>query len=112
MSQTENTLDHVEVQLGSVVAYTVGYVLSILLSGLAFGLVYTHALPRPVMFGALCGIAFALILLQMFLFLGLNLNPGHRWKTAATIFTLPILILMIVLTIWMFYTLQLRVMPH
>ncbi|MGN8160705.1 cytochrome o ubiquinol oxidase subunit IV [Salinisphaera sp. RV14] len=112
MSRSNETLEHPEVQLGGIVSYTVGYGLSIMLSGLAFGLVHTRALPRPVMFGALCGIAFALVLVQMFLFLGLNLNPGHRWKTAATLFTLPILILMIVLTIWVFYTLQLRVMPH
>ncbi|AWN16725.1 hypothetical protein [Salinisphaera sp. LB1] len=48
----------------------------------------------------------------MFPFPGRNLNPGHRWKTTATLFTLPILMLMIGLTTGVFHTRQLRVMPH
>lgn len=103
-----DALHHPELTAGNRIGDLVGYAFSAVFISLAFALTYTHALSGEMLEAVLTMIAFLVIGIQLALFTNLDISPTQRWKTAATILTIPLLFLVIGLTAWMFYTLSLR----
>lgn len=101
-------LQHPELRIGNRLGDFAGYALSTVFISLAFALTYTHALGGTMLEAVLTLIAFVVIGLQLLLFTNLDISPTQRWKTVATILTIPLFVLVIGLTAWMFYTLSLR----
>jgi cytochrome o ubiquinol oxidase operon protein cyoD len=95
---------------GSVTSYAVGFILSIVLTALAFGLVMKGAVPRPVTLFGIFGAAVVQLLLHLHYFLHLDTSSAARWNVLALLFTLLIMILFVGGTIWIMYNMNYRMM--
>jgi cytochrome o ubiquinol oxidase subunit IV len=97
---------HPEVQQASFTGYTVGFVLSLLLLLAALLLTEQHALPPLTLLGAISALAMVALFAQCFLFFGLNIALHNIWKSVSLVLTVPLFILTIGLTVWMFHELD------
>ena len=95
---------------GSFKSYATGFVLSIVLTGIAFALVVTGALSRPLVLMGLIGAAVFQILVHLHYFLHLETSSAARWNVLALLFTLLIMILFVGGTLWIMYNLDYRMM--
>lgn len=101
-------LQHPELKAGNRLGDLIGYAASTVLISLAFALTYAQALSGTLLEAVLTLIALLVMGLQLVLFTNQDISPTQRWKTIATVFTIPLLIMVIGLTAWMFFTLSQR----
>jgi cytochrome o ubiquinol oxidase operon protein cyoD len=99
-------LSHPEVQQASFVGYIAGF--SATLALLAAGLLLTveHSLPPMTLLGTISVLALAALLAQCVMSFGLNIARHNIWKSVSLILTIPLFILTIGLTVWMFQQLD------
>jgi cytochrome o ubiquinol oxidase subunit IV len=92
-------------------AYAAGFLLSILLTAVAFGLLlYGGEISRSVILAGILGAALLQILVQLHFFLHLNTSSAARWNVLALVSTLIIMILFIGGTLWIMSNLNARMM--
>jgi cytochrome o ubiquinol oxidase operon protein cyoD len=99
-------LQHPEVQQASVKGYVAGYGLTIIGLGLCLLLTQSHALQPVPLLSAVSAIALFLLIAQAFLFFGLDFSKYQIWKSVSVILTVPLFVLSIGLTVWMFHELD------
>lgn len=106
-----NPLAHPEVMLANAFAYCAGFVVSIglmaaalLITLLGQGLSYLTFL------ASISGLAMLALLAQAVLLFRLDLSETQIWKTVSLILVVPLFVLSIGLTAWMFHTLYPRTM--
>jgi cytochrome o ubiquinol oxidase operon protein cyoD len=95
---------------GTYGSYTIGFLLSIVLTAVSFALVMSGMVSRP---AALTGIVVAAalqFLLHLHYFLHLDTSSEMRWNVMAFLLTLLILILFIGGSIWIMTSLNYRMM--
>jgi cytochrome o ubiquinol oxidase operon protein cyoD len=95
---------------GSVKSYAAGFILSILLTALAFALVMSGALSRPATLWAIIAAAVLQILVHLHYFLHLDTSSALRWNLMALLFTLLIMTLFVGGTLWIMFNLNYRMM--
>ncbi len=96
---------------GSLKTYTIGFVLSVILTVFAFFLVMkAAALPHWLVVTGIFAAAVAQILVHLHYFLHLDRSSEARWNVLALIFTLFIMILFVGGTLWIMYDLNMRMM--
>ena len=108
-------MDHAQIDStgasrGSFKSYTTGFILSILLTAIAFALVVIGALPRPAVLFGIIGAALVQILVHLHYFLHLDTSSEARWNILAILFTLLIMIIFVGGTIWIMFNLNYRMM--
>ena len=92
-------------------AYAIGLLLSILLTGVAFGLVlYGGEISRNVILASILVVALLQILVQLHYFMHLNTSSKASWNVPALVSTLIIMILFIGGTLWIMSNLNARMM--
>ena len=106
--QRPNPLDHPEVRLASTRGYLTGFLVSLALMGLSFGLVATHALSQFYGRVAISTIALLGVLAQTHFLFHLDWSETQRWHTLGFWLTVPLLVLLLGLSIWMFHSLDAR----
>ncbi len=106
--EDHDPLQNPELKVGNWLGELIGYTASTVLISLAFALTYAQALSGTMLEAVLTLIALLVIGLQLVLFTNQNISQTQRWKTVATVLTIPLLIMLIGLTAWMFYTYSLR----
>ncbi len=96
---------------GDVKSYMIGFFLSVVLTALPFGLVMSGSLPQGTA-GPVC-FAFAAVQIVVHLIYFLHMNPksSRSWNGAAFVFTLVILAILLVGTLWVMYHMNLNMMP-
>ena len=102
--------EHPEIASSHRGQYLLGYVLSVVLMGVSLLLVVEHALSPWALLLAIAAIAAVTLVAQLRLLFHLDFSEHQRWNTATLLLNIPLLILSIGLTAWMFRTLYLRVM--
>ena len=102
--------DSIGASRGSFKSYAIGFVLSIVLTGIAFALVVTGALSRPLVLMGLLGATVFQILVHLHFFLHLDTSSSARWNILALLFTLLIMMLFVGGTLWIMYNLNYRMM--
>ena len=96
---------------GSFKSYTVGFILSILLTAIAFALaIQSGGLPRWTVLTGIFGAAVLQILVHLHYFLHLDTSSAARWNILALVITLLILILFVALSLWIMADLNYRMM--
>jgi cytochrome o ubiquinol oxidase operon protein cyoD len=95
---------------GSFKSYATGFILSIVLTVIAFALVMSGAVSRSVALFGLIFAAIVQILLHLHYFLHLDTSSAARWNVLALLFTLLIMALFVGGTIWIMYNLNYRMM--
>jgi cytochrome o ubiquinol oxidase operon protein cyoD len=99
-------LQHPEVQQATVFGYTAGFVVTLALLGAALLLTEQHTMAPLELLGSISGLALVALVAQCFLFFGLNIAKHNIWKSVSLILTIPLFILTIGLTVWMFQQLD------
>jgi cytochrome o ubiquinol oxidase operon protein cyoD len=65
-----------------------------------------HVMPPAPLLGSISGLAILALLCQTFLSFGLDITRHNIWKSVSLVLTVPLFILTIGLTVWMFQQLD------
>ena len=95
---------------GNFKSYATGFILSIVLTVIAFALVMSGAVSGPALLFGIFGAAVVQILVHLHYFLHLDTSSSARWNVVALICTLLIMVLFVGLTLWIMANLNYRMM--
>jgi len=102
---------HEEVQQASILGYTAGFLATLALLGAALLITEFRIMPPIYLLGSISGLALLALLCQTFLSFGLDITRHNIWKSVSLVLTIPLFILTIGLTVWMFQQLTANTMP-
>ena len=108
----EQPWEHPEIKLANRGQYIAAYVVTVGLLGIALLLVRTHALSSTNLVATISVIAFVTIMAKLILQFHLDFSETQRWNSLTLILNVPLLILSVGLTSWMFQKLYENVMVH
>jgi cytochrome o ubiquinol oxidase operon protein cyoD len=91
---------------GNYVSYIAGYILSMILTLIAFSLVYQHnnagssSLSHKYLMGALLALAITQLFVQMIFFLHLDRESSPRWNLQAALLAATVVLIIVIGSIW------------
>jgi cytochrome o ubiquinol oxidase subunit IV len=95
---------------GSLKSYLTGFILSLILTAIPFGLVMKSAWSVSATLAVVLIAGLAQILAHLHYFLHLDTSSAERWNVLALIFTILIMILFVGGSLWIMYDLNYRMM--
>ena len=95
---------------GSVKAYTIGFILSLILTILSFSLVVFKLLSGQSLLYTLGALALVQAICQLLFFLHLGQEAKPRWETVIFCFMLLILLIIVLGSLWIIFDLNERTM--
>lgn len=104
--------EHPEIAYSNARSYVTGYVVTVILLGIALLLVQYHVMSAFNLMASISIIAFLTTAAKLVFLFHLDFSEAQRWNTLTLMLNVPLLILSIGLTAWMFQTLYDRVMMH
>ena len=93
---------------GSVKTYMTGFILSIILTVIPFWMVMTGAASPAVILGTILAMAVVQILVHLVCFLHMNTKSDEGWNMTAFVFTVLIIAILVVGSIWDYVEPQLQ----
>jgi len=97
---------------GTVKGYTIGFLLSVLLTAIPFWLVMAKVLPSSGITAAvILGFAVVQIVVHMVYFLHMNTKSEGGWNMLALIFTIVIVVITLAGSLWVMHHLNVNMMP-
>lgn len=107
-SHHDDSHDH-----GSYRGYIIGFLLSVILTAVPFGLIMTGGFDsRLLTAGVVVGCAILQILVHMVYFLHMNSRSEEGWTLLSTLFTIIIVFIMIAGSLWVMHHLNTNMMPR
>ncbi|SHF65959.1 cytochrome o ubiquinol oxidase operon protein cyoD [Kaistia soli DSM 19436] len=103
--------DHAAHPQGTLKSYTVGFVLSVILTAIPFWLVMSGTLPTQVTAITIIAFAVAQIFVHMICFLHMNMKAEGGWSMMALLFTLILVVIALTGSLWVMYHLNTNMMP-
>lgn len=103
---------------GSVFTYSVGFVLSIVLTLVAYGAVEYHrnsdhlGLPHELIIPLVMSLAVMQLFVQLIFFLHVGFNKKDPWNLVFLLSTVSIILLVILASLWIMYHLNYNMMPE
>ncbi len=91
---------------GSVKTYLTGFILSVILTVIPFWMVMTGAAPHSTLIGVVIVTAVVQLLVHLVCFLHMNSSSEERWNLVAFIFTVLIIAIVVVGSIWIMWNLN------
>ena len=110
-SHDTDHLGHESHNHGSFKSYMTGFVLSVILTAIPFGLVMTGALPTQATALIVMGAAMVQIVVHMIYFLHMNTKSEGGWTMMALIFTIIVVAIALTGSLWVMYHLNVNMMP-
>jgi len=98
-------LKHPEVQQGSFFGYLSAFVISVVLLLAAMLLTVNHVMAPLPLLVTISVLALLVLAAQSLLFFGLDFSQANVWKSVSLLLTVPLFILTVGLTVWMFHSL-------
>lgn len=95
---------------GSLKSYTVGFILSLVLTVLSFGCVMSGALPQHLVVPGIVALCVVQLLVQLVFFLHMSAAPGQRSNLSIGVFTLLIIAIVVVGSLWVMHNMNLYMM--
>ena len=96
---------------GTVKSYVIGFILSVVLTAIPFGLTMAHMLPVASLVPVIVAIGVVQILVHLYFFLHMNTSSSQVWNNAAFVFTLLIVGILVIGSLWVMYHLNANMMP-
>jgi cytochrome o ubiquinol oxidase subunit IV len=97
---------------GNLKSYVTGFILSIILTVIPFGIVMQHpGLSHGALLGIILGTAIVQVFVHLVCFLHMNTKSEQRWNTLAFAFTLLIAVILIGGSVWIMDNLSSAAMP-
>lgn len=90
---------------GTYHSYTLGFVFSILLTLVSFFLVAYSVLPPTTLYMVVGALAIMQFFIQLVFFLHLNTHSKTAWNLLSFLFTLVVVLILIIGTMWIMYNL-------
>jgi cytochrome o ubiquinol oxidase operon protein cyoD len=103
--------DHMESH-GSLKDYSIGFILSVILTAIPFWLVMTHQLPPGTTKAVIIGFAAVQLVVHMIYFLHMNSKSEGGWNMMAMILTVILLFIVMSGSIWVMYHMNANMMPN
>lgn len=103
---------HEQPEHGTFKSYVTGFILSVVLTVIPFGLVMNQAMTGEVLIAVIWGLAIIQIFVQLVYFLHMNRKSDGGWNMVAFLFTLVIILILVIGSLWIMYHLNHNVMPH
>jgi cytochrome o ubiquinol oxidase operon protein cyoD len=98
---------------GSYASYTIGFILSVILTAIPFGLVMGGGLEsRGWTVAVVIGCAIIQVLVHMVYFLHMNSRVEEGWTFISTIFTVVVVVIMIAGSLWVMFHMNTNMMPQ
>ncbi|SNS02946.1 cytochrome bo3 quinol oxidase subunit 4 [Methylobacillus rhizosphaerae] len=98
---------------GSFKTYLIGFVLSVILTVIPFGLLmFPNELTHSTILATILVFAVVQILVHLVYFLHMNTSSEQRWNVTAFIFTVLILAIVVVGSLWVMFHLNHNMMRH
>ena len=89
-------------------AYVIGFVLSVITTLAAYLLVVNHVWPKEALIPVVLAIAVVQLVIQMFFFL--HVGRSSHWRLLTLVFTVVIVLIVVVGSIWVMYNLNYNMM--
>lgn len=93
-------------------AYLIGFVLSILLTLIAYFLVVEHVFNNRILVFTIIGLGVVQMLIQLLFFLHLGQEPKPYWNCQLFLFMLTILVILVIGSLWIMHNLSYNVMSN
>jgi cytochrome o ubiquinol oxidase operon protein cyoD len=103
--------DHLHAH-GSFKDYTIGFILSVILTAIPFWLVMTHQLAPGTTKFVILGFAAVQVVVHMVYFLHMNSKSEGGWNMMALILTVILLFIVLTGSIWVMYHMNANMMPN
>ncbi|WNR83410.1 cytochrome o ubiquinol oxidase subunit IV [Escherichia coli] len=107
-----HSTDHSGASHGSVKTYMTGFILSIILTVIPFWMVMTGAASPAVILGTILAMAVVQVLVHLVCFLHMNTKSDAGWNMTAFVFTVLIIAILVVGSIWIMWNLNYNMMMH
>ena len=109
MSQRHSTVAHAnapshEHSHGSVKSYLIGFMLSVLLTGIPFWAVMTHHFDKSITLAIVLVLAIVQIVVHLKYFLHLDFSTEGRLSTFSFLFTAMIIVMVVGLSVWIIFS--------
>lgn len=97
---------------GSFGSYATGFILSVILTVAAFGLVMNGTLTGENALLAIAGLALVQIVVHLVFFLHMNTSSAQRWNVMAFGFTVLTAVILIVGSLWIMHNVSMHMMSR
>mgnify|MGYP006168730491 FL=1 len=98
--------EHAEGSHGSVKSYAIGFVLSVILTLIPFGLVMYPTLPKDMTILIVVAFAVIQIVVHLYYFLHLDRSIAQRNNVIAFVFTAIVILLLVGLSLWIMFSIH------
>ncbi len=95
----------------SVRGYVTGFVLSVLLTAVPFALVMSGTVPAATAVAVAIGLAVVQMVVHLVYFLHMNRASSQSWNMAALVFTVIIVAILVIGSLWIMYNMNVNMMP-
>lgn len=95
----------------TVKSYVIGFILSVILTAVPFGLTMAHILPVTTLIPVIVVIGVVQIVVHLIYFLHMNTASSQIWNNAAFVFAVLIVGILVVGSLWVMYHLNHNMMP-
>ena len=95
---------------GSLKDYLIGFVLAVLLTVVPFAMVMSGAFPRGVTVAVITVLAVAQILVHLVYFLHMDRSSAQRWNWAVFAFTVLVIAILVIGSLWVLHNLNANMM--
>ena len=97
---------------GSAKSYLIGFVLSLILTAVPFWMVMDGSASHTTVLATVVGMAVVQIFVHLVYFLHMNTSSEERWNLVALVFTVLIIAIVVVGSLWIMYNLNINMMVH
>ena len=95
----------------SVRGYVVGFILSVILTAIPFALVMSGTVPASTAVPAALALGAVQMVVHLVYFLHMDRASTRTWNMAAFVFTVIILVILVVGSLWVMHNLDVNMMP-
>ncbi len=110
MANAHNSHGHDEANHGSVKSYAIGFILSVILTIIPFGLVMYPTLPKDMTLLIIVAFAVIQIVVHLYYFLHLDSSKAARSNVTSFLFTGLVIALLVGLSLWIMFSIHTSMM--
>lgn len=97
---------------GTLKSYIIGFILSIALTVIPYAIVVHHLLSADAVIIAIVALGIVQLLVQLIFFLHLSSAPDQRWNVMTFAFTVLILVILVIGSLWIMWNMNYNMMDH
>ncbi|CAK9891216.1 cytochrome o ubiquinol oxidase subunit IV [Pseudomonas sp. NPDC087612] len=101
---------HAEGNHGSVKSYVIGFILSVILTAIPFGLVMFPSMPKDITIMVVVALAVIQVVVHLVYFLHMDRSAEQRSNVSTFMFTVMVIALLVGLSLWIMFSIHTSMM--